>query len=217
MPQMKAWTYSQLDGFETCARQYHARYVAKTVPYEQSEAAAWGDRVHKAFENFILQGEPLPQGMTQWTKLMTTLKSIPGEKLVEQKMGITRAWEAADYWQSWSRGKVDLTIINGSDAALLDYKTGKRKPSEQLQLYAAYTFANYPKVDTVQTGFAWLKDKKIDREQYHRDELPGILKEFAPRVHRLEVAFERDAWPARPSGLCKGWCPVKTCEHWKAK
>ena len=30
-------------------------------------------------------------------------------------------------------------------------------------------------------------------------------------------AFKTDTWQPRPSGLCNGWCPVKTCEFWQPK
>ena len=100
---------------------------------------------------------------------------------------------------------------------VLDYKTGKRKPSEQLDLYAAYIFAHYPEVEDVKTIFVWLKEQKTDKKRFNRDELPIIWREFIPKVARLESAYNRDSWPAKPSGLCNGWCPVKTCQHYKER
>ena len=43
------------------------------------------------------------------------------------------------------------------------------------------------------------------------------LQGFIPRIRRMERAYEQDTWPAKPSGLCAGWCPVKTCPHYKDK
>lgn len=217
MSEMGVWTYSQLDTFEQCARQYHAKYVVKRFPFVETDATRWGNRVHAAFEAVFTDGTPLPEGMTQWQKLVNKFAAIPGVKKVEQKIAIDRNFQAADYWKSWSRGKIDLTIVNGSEAVLADWKSGKYKATEQLMLYAGYAFANGPQLKKVQTVFAWLRDRKLETKSFTRDQLPVIWQEFVPRVRRLELAYERDIWPAKPSGLCKGWCPVTDCEHYQNK
>ena len=74
-----------------------------------------------------------------------------------------------------------------------------------------------PEVEEVTTGFIWLKDKKVDKEVFKREQLHEIWQGFLPRVIKLESAYDRDSWPARPSGLCKGWCHVRECPHWKEK
>jgi len=214
---MSAWTYSHLEGYETCPRQFHAKYVLKRFPFVATEATKWGDAVHKAFENRIEHGDALPNNMSQWTKLVDQFARLPGTKLIEKKLAVDRSFETCDYWSAWSRGKVDLTVINKDAAVMVDWKTGKFKPSEQLMLYAGYGFANWPQVQKIETGFVWLKDRKLTKKVWTREEQPIIWQEFAPRVRRLELAHEKDQWPARPSGLCKGWCPVTDCEHYKAQ
>ena len=132
-------------------------------------------------------------------------------------MAVDKNFQPADWDNAWSRGIADLVIINGNKAAIFDHKTGKRKPTEQLMLYAGYTFAMYPDVDYVTTGFVWLKDKKIDKQAFTRGQVSEIWLEFLPRVRKLELAYEKDNWPCRPSGLCHGWCPAKTCEFYRSK
>jgi hypothetical protein len=110
-----------------------------------------------------------------------------------------------------------LLVVHKDKAVVVDYKTGKRKPTEQLKLYAAYTFAYYPQVTQVHTGFAWLKERRLDIEKVNRDEIPVIWQPFLTKVRKLESAYERDKWMARPSGLCRGWCPVKHCEHYRSR
>jgi hypothetical protein len=142
---------------------------------------------------------------------------MPGAKLCEQKMAVDKNFQPTDWSNAWSRGIADVLVVHEDKAAVMDYKTGKRKLTDQLTLYAAYTFAKYPEVNTVTTGFVWLKDKKIDRESFDRADNAKIWQNFLPRVRKLEIAYEKDAWPCRPSGLCRGWCPVKTCEFYKSK
>jgi hypothetical protein len=213
--QIPAWTYSQLDKFETCPRQFFHVRVAKDVVEPPTEATMWGEKVHSAFEDRIKDNTPLPEGMTQWEPFAAKLERLPGVKYTEQKMAVGKDFQPTDWSSGWTRGIADLLVVSGSSAVVMDYKTGKRKLTEQLMLYAGYTFAYYPEVSTVTTGFVWLRDKKIDKETYKREDVPMIWNTFLPRVRKLELAYEKNAWPCRPSGLCNGWCPVKTCEFYK--
>lgn len=212
---MKAWTFSHLEKFATCPKQFYHTTVARDFISPPTEATIWGHKVHEAFENRVKEGTALPEGMERWEPLAKKIDTIEGQKLTEIKMAINKAFQPAEWDAAWSRGIADLLVVKDNRALVFDYKTGKRKPSEQLQLYAAYTFAHYPEVETVKTTFIWLKDSKTDQDVFHRDQLSDIWQEFLPRVAKLESAYERDAWPARPSGLCRGWCPVKTCPHYK--
>jgi hypothetical protein len=214
---MPSWTYSQLEKFETCPRQFYHVRVKRDIIEPPGEAAMWGEKVHSALEHRVMEGTPLPEGMTQWEPLAAKISNMPGVKVCEQKMALDSNFQPTDWKSSWTRGIADVVIVHGDTAAVLDHKTGKRKLTEQLMLYAGYTFAHYPEVNTVSTGFVWLRDKKIDREKFTRADIPKIWQSFLPRVRKLELAYERDAWPCRPSGLCKGWCPVKTCDFYKAK
>lgn len=214
---MKAWTFSHLEKFATCPKQFYHTSVVRDFVSPPTEATIWGQRVHEAFEDRIKDGTPLPVGMERWEPLAKKIDGIEGHKFTEIKMAINKAFQPAEWGDAWSRGIADLLVVNDNKALVFDYKTGKRKPSEQLQLYAAYAFAHYPEVEKVKTTFVWLKDSKTDQDVFHRDQVPEIWKDLLPRVAKLESAYERDAWPARPSGLCRGWCPVKTCTHYKDK
>ena len=209
---MPAWTYSQLDTYETCPKKFYHIRVAKDVKDPPNEHSAWGERVHTALENRVKDGTPLPVGMDQWEGIAAKLMALPGEKLTEHKMAVTKDFLPAQWGEAWSRGIIDLLIINGRQAVVADHKTGKRKMSEQLELYAGYVFAAYPEVEEVTSCFIWLKDRKIDKQIYTRDDVSKIWGGFLPRVAKLESSYNRDSWLARPSGLCKGWCPVLSCE-----
>jgi hypothetical protein len=214
---MKAWTYSHLDKYETCPKQFYHTSVAYDFRSQPTEATKWGEKVHTAFEHRIMNGTPLPEGMTQWEPIARKLEAMPGEKSVEGKIAITESFKPAPWNAAWSRGIADLRIKHGTSAVVVDYKTGKRKPSEQLELYTVYEFAHDPQLETVSTAYIWLKEKKIDKETYTRDDIPVIWQKLLPRVNKLKSAYERDSWAPKPSGLCKGWCPVTSCPHYKEK
>ena len=56
-----AWSFSSLKLFETCPRKYQAEKVTKEVPYTETEATVYGTELHKASEDFIRDGTPIPE------------------------------------------------------------------------------------------------------------------------------------------------------------
>lgn len=218
---MPPWSYSSLTAFETCPRQYQELRVLKNYAQGDTEATIWGKEVHGDLEFRIKDGTPLPERSAKWEPVaakVASLKDSGYTVLTEQQFTIDREFNMTG-WTShtaWARCIIDAAAINPDKAVLLDWKTGKRKPSTQLMMSAGLVMHHYG-VKVVDTGFVWLKDGKIDKERFTREQLPEIWNEFLPRVRRLELAYETDTWPVRPSGLCNGWCPVKTCKFWKEK
>lgn len=210
---MPPWTYSRLSAFETCAKQFYHTKVLKDVVEGETEATIWGTKVHTAFEDNMLHGTPLPEGMKHWDSIAAKFANLPGTKLVEHKYAVDRNFQPSEWGAAWSRGIGDLVVIHKDRALIADWKTGKRKPTEQLDLYAGYIKAHHPEVKVVQTAFVWLKEKKITKKTMGIEAVPVIWQGFIPRVRRMERAYEQDAWPAKPSGLCKNYCPVLSCGY----
>lgn len=214
------WSYSSLTAFETCPRRFQLTRILKTVTEPQTEATLWGNRVHKALENAVGKGIPLPNGFEQYQAIVNRLRAFPGPKMAEAKFGLTKSLQPTTFFAKdvWFRGVLDLTLIqpSGTSAVVLDYKTGKPKDDgDQLKLFAASTFAQRPALQEVKTGYLWLAHDKVNTETFRREDVPVIWQEFIPRVARMEKALADDRWPPNPSGLCKAWCPVgrKNCVH----
>lgn len=215
-----AWSYSSLTAFETCPRRYYLTKVSKEVTEPQTEATLWGNKVHKALENRLVKTTPLPESMAMFEPIAANVvnRAKGGKLEAEQKMALTKDFRTTSWFGKdvWVRGITDFTITKGDKVFIGDWKTGKPTPaSAQLMLTAAMTMHQKPWVNTVINAFVWLKDGSITHKTYTREDIPEIWQEFTPRVRRLEVAMEEDKWPARPSGLCRKWCPVgkKLCEH----
>lgn len=207
----KPWSYSALTAFETCPRRYQITRVTKEVVEKQTEATIWGNKVHKALEDYAKGAKPLPKDLEQYKRYVDKIFSYEGKRIIEERMAINKnfrptKWMAKDVW---CRGIIDIGVVGSDTAYLLDWKTGKQKPDlDQLKLFAAMAFAHYPWIDKVVTGFIWLKVSKFDKDVFTREQLPEIWNEFLPRLNKLGAAYEKDKWIAKPSGLCRNWCPV---------
>ena len=213
----RPWSYSALNAFETCPRRYQLTRVTKEVVEKQHEASIWGNRVHKHLEDYANKKANLPDNLKQYAKYVDKIFTYEGKRVVEQRMAIDNNFKPTKWMAKnvWCRGIIDIGVVGSKTAYLLDWKTGKRKPdSDQLKLFAALAFAHYPYIEKIVCGFIWLKESKFDKEIYTKDDIQDIWAEFLPRVDRLEIAFDEDKWQAKPSGLCRNWCPVgsKLCE-----
>lgn len=208
---MPPWSWSSLNAFETCPKQYYHVKIAKDVQEVKHEATLWGSEVHKHLENRARDGAPLPEPLQKYEPLVAKFDAAGDGKLVEKQMAVTSGFKPTEWFAKdvWCRGIVDIGAVQKAKATLLDWKTGKRKPAVgQLKLFAVLAFSHFPDVAVISTGFVWLKENKIDKETFKREDAPMIWGEFAPRIVRMKRAFEEGKFPPKPSGLCNGWCPV---------
>lgn len=169
-------------------------------------------------EERVRDNKPLPETMEKFEPIaQTILHHAKGGKLeVEQKLALNESLRPTQYFSKdvWLRGIADVTVTKGDVCFLGDYKTGKLVPdSNQLELSAAMMFAHKPWVKTIVNAFLWLKEGKTTQEVFKRENVPEIWQRFLPRVKRMVTAIEKDKFPPNPSGLCRNYCPVHTCEH----
>ena len=211
-----AWSYSALNAFETCPRQFYEVRVAKNYADEMGEAAKWGDYVHKCLDKRIGEGKRLPDALQIYEKYAQRFDNAPGTVYSERKIALTQDLEPVPFFDKrvWVRGIIDISVINKQRGAAWDWKSGKRKlDGRQLKLFAALMFALHPELEQVNTGYIWLKDSKMDKNMYLREHVPELWGTFTPAVARLERAHAENNWPPNPSGLCRKWCPVMSCEY----
>ena len=213
----KAWSYSAMKVFETCARKYHAEKVEKLYPFKESAATLYGKEVHKAAELYIQDGVDLPEEHKRFRKALDALNRIEGEKICEQKMALDYDRNPSKYFgkQVWIRGAADLLIIDGDLAYIVDYKTGSAKypDKDQLELMAMMVFDHYPDVQRVKAALVFLVHNKVVKGKYSRDNEDKLWKKWGDKDQKLQLAYENDHWPPNPNGLCRNYCPVEHCEY----
>lgn len=215
---MAAWSFSALKVFETCPRKYHAEKVEKRYPFQETPAIKYGKRVHKACEEYVKDGVPMPKDMAHFESMLKPLRSMEGDKICEEKVALTEELTKTTYFgkKVWLRGAADLLILRGDTAFVIDYKTGsdKRPDVEQLEVMALMIWALYPEIEKVKGGLLFLKTEKFVKKSYNRtDDMERLEIRWRSKVKRLDEAFENDVWPPNPNGLCANYCPVEYCEY----
>jgi len=215
---MPAWSYTALTAYETCPRRFFHTRVAKDFPDPPGAEADWGNRVHKVLEDRLNSGIPLTGAMSMFEPVAAKFTGLAGTLRTEHKVALNEQFKPTTWFGKdvWCRGVFDVEVEHGESMLIADWKTGKRKPdSDQLKLFAALGFAIAPQVERIKTAFVWLKVSALDSAAYTRADLAGIWRVFLPRVDRLMNAHATGKFPPKPSGLCRKWCPVSSCEHYQ--
>jgi hypothetical protein len=214
-----AWSYSSLKTFQQCPRKYYHTKVAKDFPEPQTQAMLYGEQVHKAAEDFIKSGTPIPEKFEFIREVVEQLASLPGEKHCELRLGLTKDLKACGFFDKnvWWRGIADLVIVNEEKGLIhsIDYKTGKSAryaDVQQLDLVAAGLFAKFPNITKIKSALLFVVSKEFVKATHQADMVEQYVSKPAQDVARIEAALENGVWNPVESTLCK-FCPVKTCEY----
>jgi hypothetical protein len=221
---MPAWSYSSIKTFEQCPKKYFHLKVVKDVKDNPGPEAVYGTEVHLAAEEFIRDGKPVPDKYGFILPVVERLAKFPGEKRVEMKLGIRKEgneFSPCSFFDKevWYRGIIDLLIVNGERAHLLDYKTGKNAKyadMKQLDLMAGAVFVHYPEVQEIKSGLLYVVSNEFPKKTHVREKLNEYLSVFDEQLGRLDDAMENGVFNPKSGPLC-GWCPVVECAHWKPK
>lgn len=229
MAKPKPWSHSALDCHANCPKQYNHKYVLKDLPPEEKSAQQdWGIFVHKQFEYYLTRpGFELPADLKIHQGFLDKLVEegeAPGcSLLAERKVALSIApFGVCEYFAPnvWWRGVIDAQAVNKSEgrARIADYKTGKKKDDwVQLAENAIWTFMQYPEVRLVNAQYYWVTDQSVTKKVWGRSEIDSLVAMFAPKLADYVQSFKSETFTPRQSGLCKGWCPVKSCQFWEEK
>lgn len=206
-------SYSSIKLYENCPYRYFRQRVLKDVVDEGGEASKYGERVHEYLEHRLKSNKLLPQDVAHYEPLCASVEKIAsgGQLLIEHELVLTDNLTPTTWWEpnAWLRSKLDILVINGSLANVMDWKTGKRNADQfQMQLFAAQVFKHYPEVETVKTSLVWLKTMEMDTETYYRGQMNDLWADTMKRIQRIYTSLEHDNWPMKPSGLCR-FCPAR--------
>jgi PD-(D/E)XK nuclease superfamily len=213
------YSYSSLKQFDTCPRQFAEVRVWKKVTTAPTPATDYGVRAHAAFEAFVRDGTPLPADMAHYQQLADSMRNARGTKFCEIKYGLTADMQACAFFGRGVRvrGAADLVICDGDRAFIIDYKSGKdsRPDLGQLELMALMEFARSPQIEKVVGALIFFVAGTMTRRTWTRADIPALWAKWLAAMDKADRAIEAGVFQENPSGLCRGWCPVKECHHWQ--
>jgi hypothetical protein len=217
-----AWSYSSIKTFDQCPKKYFHLKVAKDVKDTAGPEADYGTKAHSAAEDYIKHGTPIPDTFKVMRPVVEALAKFPGDKHAELRLSVAKTdagYAPTTFFGKdvWWRGIVDLLIIDGEVAHMVDYKTGKNAKyadMKQLDLMAGAIFVHYPEVMKIKSGLAYVVSDEFPKKTHYRKHLDDYLSVFDPQIESLENAIDSGVWNAKTGPLC-GWCPVVNCEHYK--
>ena len=212
------WSYSSISLFQQCPRKYYRMRVVKDIIEPPTPHLDYGKEVHKAAEDYISADVPIPEKYGFIKPHLDALKQLPGEKLCEYEMGLTKDFEPCGFKDPnvWFRGVADLIIKDGDKASIIDYKTGKSSQyadTKQLELLALLTFKHFPEIKNIKAGLVFLVAEDLVKASYKQDQQSVAWERWLPELQRLEKAIETNVWNARPNFTCRKYCHVLDCEH----
>lgn len=216
MSKLAAWSFSRIKSFEDCPKAFWHVSVNKDIPFQETQATREGKETHATIAEYLKgQRTNMPLHLRHHEPFFTQIKNAPGEKVIEQQLALNAQYGITEWFakDAYLRVISDCTILNGPNAVVFDWKTGKRSDDfTQLKLTAATTFLLAPEIKSIKVAFYWMKDKAAPSRTLTRDEAPEVWNEILPRVQRYQEAHDANQFPARPGRNCK-WCPVKACPY----
>ena len=199
-------------------QKYYRLRVLKDIKEPESEAMRYGTDVHKAAEEFVKDGTPVPEKFAFLRPSVESLKARPGEHLCEYKMGLRRDLSPCDFFAKdvWWRGIADLITLQDDRAFVVDYKTGKSSKyadTKQLELMALAIFKHFPQIKKVKAGLLFVIAEDFVKADFDTEQQGVHWAKWLTDTARLEQSIALDVWNPRPNFSCRGWCPVKDCVH----
>lgn len=213
------WSYSSISLFSQCPQKYYRMRVKKDIVEPPQDHLLYGTAVHKAAEDYVRDGTPIPAKFGFIQEQLDKLVAIKGTKYCEYEMGLDRNLQACGFRseESWWNGIADLIIINGEKAYLVDYKTSKSSKyadTKQLELLSLAIFKHFPQVKKIKAGLLFVVAKDFVKVEYDADgAVNGAWLKWISETGRLEMAIQNDVWNAKPNFTCKSFCHVTDCIH----
>lgn len=221
MANFLSWSYSRLQKYLNCPWNAWCTSIAPKwhpdrVPYQANAAQAAGTAIDDALTKRGQDGTPLPPQYQQFERMAVVLASAPGAKLYQLDLALDQAFApcgSKDWDRCWLRVKIDYANVRGKWALFVDHKNGKVAiDEEQLKLYAATGFMQFPELQQIDTSYSWLQHGFTTDRSYHRSELGVLWQEFLPDVERMNVSFANNHWPATPENKVNGASVCKWCD-----
>jgi RecB family exonuclease len=225
------FSYTALEQFETCPRQFEAQRILKVIKNAETFERSSGEDGHAVVERAIKSGGHVPADRPECANMVQfAYQHFPWtQAYAEIPLALDHDWRPLPLSMNgdvpWGRtfvfAKLDFLGLNERDQTLsyLDWKFGKSTKPKMAQVEYGMLLAMLamPAVQQAQ-GRLVFKDGVITPPvQLSRQQLPHTQAIWMARIQEVQDAIAHKNFPAKPSGLCRGWCNYTQCEHWKPK
>ena len=225
-PDVKFFSHSALQMFETCPHKYYRVKVLKDIKETFNDAAKAGLVDHKSLENYLKTQADLPSHLQKVKPICDIILKYlqsPFNYVLqpESQFALSRKMQSCGWFQkgdnaAFWRAVLDVLLLNSTmtEAMVIDWKTGREKfDQDQLATNAIFLFLYYPYLQKVITKYYWIKPAKFTPEQagegiYFREDLYELIQEQMKRVAVVQRAYDTGLWKCNVSGLCKNYCAV---------
>lgn len=221
MSQLKAWSYSRIQIFESCKLHAKLKYIDKIPepprplpPGKTEHANDRGTRVHEAAELYVRGGIELLPELGSFHLEFERLRAFfsDGRVSLEGEWAVDSNWSPCAWGSDsvWGRIKLDALVwLTPTEAVVIDYKTGKRhgneiKHAEQAQLYQLATFMRYPEIEKITTELWYLDQDELVDMTYTKAQGLKFLKGINERGLALTNCTE---FPPNPNIYSCRYCP----------
>ena len=215
-------SFSSTSVYETCGYQYQQVNLLKNFQVEDHPTAIFGGERHKDLEVALQSDTDIEGEHAYYNNFLERIRQWDGFKIPEMRLAIDRAWQPCGFFDHkvWYSGIVDVTVINGDQATVVDYKCGKhRLKPRQANDSALLLFLHFPELQDIHFEFWWTEaGAPPDVFDFNRTrDADTMIKTMTAIPEQIELSAETKDWPTNPSGLCRGYCPVVSCKHWKPR
>ena len=122
-------SYSSLKMYENCPKRYYHQRITKEVADSGSDATRYGERVHRALEERLLNDNVLSEETIQYEALCNSIakmKEHPSfdQLLLEERMTLTDNFTPTSWWSddAWLRSILDVLVLFEDKAIVMDWK-----------------------------------------------------------------------------------------------
>jgi hypothetical protein len=118
-----SWSFSAIEQFRNCPRQYQAERITKEVPYVEGPHQKHGNWVHKMFEDRINKNRTLPPELKEFEPVLKRIKEWPAVR-AEMALAIDDKLQPTEYFSktAWCRAKIDVWSVDGNLCRIVDWK-----------------------------------------------------------------------------------------------
>ncbi len=202
---IKSWSASRVFQYEDCPRRLKHKAVDR-LPEPVGPPLVRGKRIHGEGEAYLKAKRAIkvPESFQYVEKELRALRKQ--KAVAEEQWGFNRKWGHASWYKATIRMVLDARAPRGGVMRVIDFKTGKPRPEkdeDQLGLYAAGTFARFPKIRAVRAELWYLDLGHIVELRFNRKE--ALIERWQWEARAQVMLDDKKLEPTPSKWVCK-WC-----------